>query len=74
MSSVKEGFLIFLGHRVSTLRHERGMSQLELAIEAGVSKTYLSDLERGKRNPSAFLLRRLALALRVDPGRLLEGL
>ena len=50
------------------------MSQLELAIESGVSKSYLSDLERGKRNPSALTLRRIALALHVDPGKLLEGL
>ncbi len=74
MSSVKEGFLIFLGARIAFLRKERKMSQLKLALECGVSKSYLSDLERGRRNPSAFTLRRIALALKIDPGKLLEGL
>ncbi len=74
MPSFREGFLLFLGARIAYLRKERKMSQLELAIESGVSKSYLSDLERGKRNPSSLTLRRIALALHVDPGKLLEGL
>lgn len=74
MSSFREGFLIFLGARIALLRRDRGMSQLELAIESGVSKSYISDLERGKRNPSALTLRRIALALKIDPGKILEGL
>ena len=42
------------------------MSQEELAHLAGVHQTYLSGVERGKRNPSIQVLDRIAKALGVD--------
>jgi len=49
------------------------MSQEELALDAGMKRSYLSDLERGTRNPSVRALGRLADALNVDPGELLKS-
>ncbi|CAN7164767.1 helix-turn-helix transcriptional regulator [Phenylobacterium sp. LjRoot219] len=48
------------------------MSQEELAHEAGMKRSYLSDLERGTRNPTVRALGRLAQALGVPPSRLLQ--
>ena len=40
-----------LGMRIRYLRKKLGMSQLDLSLEADVNKNYISDLERGQRNP-----------------------
>ncbi|GAB5504385.1 helix-turn-helix domain-containing protein [Pyruvatibacter sp.] len=54
------------------LRQESGWSQEELAYEADLHRTYISDLERGTRNPSVLILEKLGKALGVPPGRLLD--
>lgn len=48
------------------------MTQEQLALEVGMERSYVSDLERGTRNPSVRALGRLAEALQVEPHRLLE--
>ncbi len=59
--------------RLRTWRRERGLTQEELAKKAGVTKFYISQLETGIRdNPSLPVLRRLAKALGVSAGELLE--
>ena len=63
--------VVVLGRNVRRLRHTRGMSQEQLAFEAGMKRAYLSDLERGTRNPSVRALARLAAALGVNAGELL---
>ena len=65
--------VVFLfGKNVRALLDEAGLSQEELAFRAGMKRTYLSDLERGARNPTVRALGRLASALGVAPARLLE--
>lgn len=49
------------------LRHARGLSQDELALEAEMSRSYLSQLEKGKFHVSLKVLGRLADALRAEP-------
>lgn len=61
------------GKNVRALRKAAALSQEELAFRAGMKRTYLSDLERGMRNPSVRVLGRLANALGVPPDRLLAG-
>jgi transcriptional regulator with XRE-family HTH domain len=61
-----------LGENVRRLRKERGLSQEELAFQAGMKRSYLSDLERGTRNPTVRALGRLAEALQAEPGDLLR--
>lgn len=60
-----------LGANVRRLRRERGISQETLALDAGMKRSYVSDLERGTRNPSVNALGRLAEALEVAPHILL---
>ena len=64
--------VVLLGRRVRTLRLSRGMSQEQLALDAGMKRSYLSELERGLRNPSVRALGRLADALDVRPELLLQ--
>ena len=50
------------------------MSQLTLAIESDINKNYISDLERGKRNPTLMILSRISKALNCDLSTLLQGI
>lgn len=61
-----------LGENVRRLRLKKGLSQEDYAFEAGVHRTYVSDIERGTRNPTATVIEKLAAALEVAPGRLLD--
>jgi transcriptional regulator with XRE-family HTH domain len=61
-----------LGQNVRRERKRLGKSQEELALDAGMKRSYLSDLERGTRNPSVKALARLALALGVEPALLVQ--
>ena len=61
-----------LGTNVRKWRKLRGMSQEELALDADMKRSYVSDLERGTRNPSVRALGRLAAALKVGPDELLR--
>ena len=54
------------------VRHEKGRSQDDLAYEAGVSRSYLSQLEKGAFYASLRIIGRLADALRVEPSELLR--
>ena len=54
------------------LRHEKGLSQDDLAYEAEVSRSYLSQLEKGAFYASLKIIGRLAEALGVEPAKLLK--
>ncbi len=51
------------GRRIRKARLERGLSQEALGFEAGLDRTYVSSVERGKRNISLLNIHRLAKAL-----------
>ncbi len=61
-----------LGKNVRRLRDARGWSQEAFADEAGIHRTYISDIERGARNPTITVLERIAVSLDVSPGSLLD--
>lgn len=63
-----------LGMRIRYLRKQKGMSQLDLALEADINKNYISDLERGNRNPSLMILEKIAKALDVSLEILFQGI
>ena len=60
------------GKKVRKARLEKGFSQEELAHEADSNRTYISDVERGERNPSIEFVERTAEALCVKMGDLLD--
>ena len=61
-----------LGMAIKTQRASLGISQEELAHRAGLHRTYVSDLERGARNPSIESIEKLAGALQVSVSDLFE--
>ncbi|MDD4365198.1 MAG: helix-turn-helix transcriptional regulator, partial [Synergistales bacterium] len=63
-----------LGMRLKVLRKAAGKTQQTLAEEVGVSRIYVQALESNRRLPSMKLLHRLAQALEVDPGDLVQNL
>jgi len=58
-----DAYLLRLGERVRTLRHQRGITRKALAQHARVSERYLAQLEAGLGNCSIVLLRRIARAI-----------
>lgn len=54
------------GKKVRHLRLANGWSQEELANRAGLHRTYISDIERGNRNPTLSVIYEVASALEVD--------
>ena len=66
--------LISLGKRIHYLRKQRGLSQEDLALECEINRNYLSDLERGRRNPSLLILDKIANGLNVTLEELFKGI
>lgn len=54
------------------LRHEKRLSQEELAYEADVNRSYLSKLEKGTTYVGLEIIGKLAVVLRVEPAELLR--
>lgn len=60
-----------LGLKIQYYRQMKNISQVELADEAGISRSYLSKIETGKAQCSVPVLLQIAQVLNVDAGILL---
>lgn len=63
--------LVVLGRAAREFRARLGISQEELAHRAGVTRSYIGDIERGTRNISFQSIRKLATGLDVRASELL---
>jgi CheY-like chemotaxis protein len=63
---------LLLGNAIKEQRRALGISQEELAARAGLHRTYVSEVERGERNPSIASIEKLAHALEVSFTSLFE--
>lgn len=70
--ALRDSARVAFGQHVRDLRAQRGLSQEELAERSGLHRTYISSLERGQRNVSLDNIHRLAIALGVSAGELLD--
>ena len=61
-----------LGLNLKKLREEQGFSQEAFADHCGLHRTYISGIERGVRNPTVIILDKIAKALKVPAGQLLD--
>jgi transcriptional regulator with XRE-family HTH domain len=61
------------GATIRKLRTERGWTQEALAEAAGLTTTYVGQVERGAKVPSLTVVLKLARGLAVSPEVLLEG-
>jgi transcriptional regulator with XRE-family HTH domain len=57
-----------VAHNIRKLRVKNGISQENLAVDAGIDRTYVSRLERGMENPTVAVLEKLADALGIQIG------
>lgn len=55
-----------VGNRIKEYRNKIGISQEALAHEAGLDRTYITSVERGKRNISIVNLEKITKALNVN--------
>jgi len=63
--------LAVLGDRIRRRRKLAGWTQVQLAERIGIDRSFLADVERGKRNISILNLELIAKALKVSLSRLL---
>ncbi|GAA4839738.1 hypothetical protein GCM10023310_16960 [Paenibacillus vulneris] len=62
-----------IGNNISSIRKQRGFTLSELSERTGISKSYLSNIERNlKQNPSIHVMEKIASVLKVDLKTLLK--
>jgi transcriptional regulator with XRE-family HTH domain len=66
--------LVNLGRRIRTLRKKRGWTQVEMAEKVGIDRSFLADVERGKRNVSILNVELMAKGLKVSLSQLFSRL
>jgi transcriptional regulator with XRE-family HTH domain len=74
MDSPNSRLLLQFGARIRALREKREMSQETLAELTKLDRTYISGIERGRRNLGLLNIGRLAQALDVSLALLFDGL
>ena len=68
----RERWLAAFGGAVRELRSQIGISQEQFGFRTALDRTYVSGIERGVRNPTLWVLRRVADGLGVAPSELLR--
>ncbi|WP_037513997.1 helix-turn-helix domain-containing protein [Sphingopyxis sp. LC81] len=63
-----------LGQNIRRVRKGQALSQEHLAFKAGVSRSFMSDVETGRRNPTIEVISRLSAALGVQASELVAGI
>jgi putative transcriptional regulator len=62
------------GDRVRKLRKQRGWMLVELSVETGIGRVFLSNLENGKHEPKLGTIKKLAKAFGLTASQLLKGI
>jgi DNA-binding XRE family transcriptional regulator len=62
------------GERLRELRRERNMTQLRMAVDFGIDRSFISDVERGRKSISLQFLEVIALGMGMELSELLNGL
>lgn len=57
--------MLYFGKTIKRYRIQRGLTQKELAEEAGITPSYLSSLEKGKKEPSIALIKKICNVLKL---------
>lgn len=61
-----KGFLTKLGHKIRILRDDKDLSQEVFAEICDIERSYLSNVEKGKANPSILYLKKIAKNLDIE--------
>ncbi len=62
----KNALLHAFGDNLKRIRESKNLTQEDIAYTAGFSRSYYTEVEQGKRNPSLLNINRLANALEVS--------
>ena len=62
-----EEVLKYVSYAIRAIRKQKNISQMELCLRANMSQGFLTNIETGKKEPSAMTLIRIAEALEVSP-------
>lgn len=71
INSLMNNEVIKFGKKLREVRLQKNLSQGDIARILGVHRSYISGLERGRRNPSLLTVQKVAKALGVDAKKLL---
>jgi transcriptional regulator with XRE-family HTH domain len=74
MQGMSKDLLVCLGDRIQRLRKKRGWTQVVMAEKIGLDRSFIADVERGKRNISILNLDIIAKGLKLSLARLLSKL
>jgi len=66
--------LVIFGERVKSRRRDMNFTQAQLSAEVNISRTALTNIEKGNQRTNIFLLACLAQALKTPPGDLIPDL
>lgn len=61
-----------LRYNLRFYRKQRNLSQKQLSIRTGLQRSYIAEIESGKRNPTISKIYQIAISLRIEPWRLLK--
>lgn len=73
MTDKNKSLLIELGNKLRFYRQEKKYSQEKFAELTELDRTYISGLERGKRNPSFLIIQKLIKVLEISANDLFIG-
>ncbi|MBE7159109.1 MAG: helix-turn-helix transcriptional regulator [Rhodospirillales bacterium] len=62
------------GIRLRNLRRDRNLTQLRMAVEFGIDRTFISDVERGRKSISLPMLEVMALGFHLSLSELLRDI
>jgi DNA-binding XRE family transcriptional regulator len=62
------------GQRLREFRHSRNITQTRMAVDFGIDRSFISDVERGRKSISLRMLEVIALGMEVSLSDLLAGL
>ncbi|MGV8898725.1 MAG: helix-turn-helix domain-containing protein [Burkholderiaceae bacterium] len=60
------------GRVLRQLRRDAGLTQEALGLEANLQRNYISSIELGEKQPSLTSIFKLAAALKIKPGKLMD--
>lgn len=72
--TARAAVLTELGRRIRSARLGLGLIQEDVAVDAGLTREYVSTIERGLRNPGIVTVVRIGEAVGVDPAEFVTGL
>lgn len=68
----EDNILTLFAKNLKVCRQAKGISQEELALTAGFSRSYYTEIETGKRNPSLLNLVKIMNVLEIDANTLMN--